>query len=268
MRLGLFSDVHGNLPALEAVLDRLSADEVTHHVCAGDLVGYGAQPNECIALLRELGARCIAGNHDLIATGRLSDDGVGPLARETLHWTSGALTASSREYLHQLPVTLELQHVLVAHGSIGDPRVRIRNDRQAAEQLAAMNALNPALRVLILGHTHTPLLYSDRRARLAVREGDAVQLAASDRHLLNPGAVGQARERRVRARCLVLDLDGGWARFWALGYDVSACERALRAEGLPPRTYHLKPPRLHARARRYARSLWGRARRMRVERAR
>ncbi len=256
MRLGLFSDVHGNLHALEAVLERLAAENVTHHVCAGDLVGYGPHPNECVALLRESGVRCVAGNHDLIATNRLSDDGIGSLARETLRWTSSALTASTRAYLSQLPLTLEWQRMLIAHGAVADPRVRVRNGEQAAEQVAAMTARDPTLRMLILGHTHRPLVYGERRGPLAVRAGHPIALAAAERYLLNPGAVGQARERRARARCLIVDLDQGWANFLAFQYDTSACERALRAQGLPSGTYHMKPSALHTRARRYARSTW------------
>lgn len=256
MRLGLFSDVHGNLQALEAVLERLAADNVTHHVCAGDLVGYGPQPNECVALLRESGVCCVAGNHDLIATGRLGDEGISPLARETLRWTSSALTASTRAYLSQLPLIFRWQHLLIAHGAITDPRVRVRNGEQAAEQLATMTARDSTLRMLILGHTHRPLIYGERRGPLAVRVGRPVALSAAERYLLNPGAVGQSRERRVRARCVILDLDEGWANFQALQYDLPACERVLRAHGLPAGTYHLKPTALPKRARRYLRSAW------------
>ncbi len=256
MRLGVFSDVHGNLPALQAVLEQMAADDVTHYVCSGDLVGYGPQPNECVALLREIEVKCVAGNHDLIATGRLSDDGIGPLARQTLRWTTGALAAETRAYLSELPVTLKWQHMLITHGAIANPRVRIRNSREAAEQLVAMTSLDPALRFLILGHTHRPLVYSDQRAGGAVRSVHAVEMAGTGRYVLNPGAVGQARERRVRARCLIVDLDEGWASFRAVRYDLRACEHALRASGLPAGTYHLKPTPLPTRLRRRARSVW------------
>ena len=119
MRLGVFADVHGNLPALRAVLDVLAAERVDGYLCAGDLVGYGAQPNECVELVAELRATCVAGNHDLMATGRLDDDGIGPLARDTV--TAAALEPFARAYLSELPLTAVAHDVLVAHGSVAIP---------------------------------------------------------------------------------------------------------------------------------------------------
>src|SRR5688572_30513028 len=103
MRLGVIADIHGNLHALEAAFATLNREGVDGYVCLGDLVGYGAFPNECVERVAETGAVCVAGNHDLIALGRLPDDQCIPLARHSLEWTSRQLTPASRDYLSRLP---------------------------------------------------------------------------------------------------------------------------------------------------------------------
>src|SRR5215208_6143592 len=115
MRYGVISDVHGNLAAL-AELRGLSVDA---YACAGDLVGYGPQPNECVDAVRRLGAASVAGNHDLIAVGALSEDRCERLARNSLRWTREALDADTRTFLAGLPRRLALPGgVVVAHGSL------------------------------------------------------------------------------------------------------------------------------------------------------
>ena len=97
MRFAILSDIHGNLPALEAALELFARAGVDRYLCAGDLVGYGPFPNECVERIAELGAVCVAGNHDLIALGRLSDDRCIPLARNSLRWTREVLTPATRD---------------------------------------------------------------------------------------------------------------------------------------------------------------------------
>jgi len=261
MRLGVLSDIHGNLHALRNVLELLESEGVTRYLCAGDLVGYGPWPNECIDVIRGLDATCVAGNHDLIAVGRLDDAGISALARRTLQWTASALRPSGRAYLNGLPLETVSDGVLIAHGAIGDPRERVQTIAQAQEQLEAMNAIDPALHVLVLGHTHRPFAYGERRGTVLAGRRGSIRLPETERHLVNPGQVGQARQRRVVAHCLVLDLSEGRAHFHAVPYDVAACERDLRKQGLPPGTYHHEPPALHKRARRFVRHRMRRAQR-------
>jgi predicted phosphodiesterase len=238
------------------VLSALASERVDAYLCAGDLVGYGPHPNECVEAVMELGAACVAGNHDLIATGRLVHEGIGDLARRTLEWTAGVLDPSVRDHLAQLPLELVSHDVRLTHGALGDPRLKIRTGAQAAGQLEAMAAQHPAQRILVLGHTHVPFAYAERRGPLPAGRSATLLVPASERHLLNPGGTGQSRERRVLAHGIVLDLDERRATFLAVPYDFAACDRDLRRAGLPQRTYHLKPTPLHRRARRYARRLF------------
>jgi predicted phosphodiesterase len=247
VRYGVISDVHGNLPALEAVLSELRGQGVDAYVCAGDLVGYGPQPNECVEVIRRLGAACVAGNHDLIAVGALSEDGCERLARDSLRWTRAALDDATAKFLAELPRCLELPGgVVIAHGSLNDPQEYVLRVDQAAAQLRLLADELPAAGILVVGHTHRAFATDGVRASPPVGARRCVPLKGSGRWLLNPGAVGQSRERRIRARFVVLDLEREEATFHAVRYDVRRSRALLRSHGLPPGSIHLPPWRLKA----------------------
>jgi len=233
MRVALIADVHANLPALEAVLreaERAGADGL---LCAGDLVGYGPFPNECIARVRGAATACVAGNHDLIALGRLTDDRCVPSAKQTLAWTRTVLSDDARAYLQSLPGQTRAADVLLAHGSLDDPEEYVASEARAREELRRAEAP-----VLVLGHTHRPALWRVN--------GSA---------LVNPGAVGHSRGLRTRASFALLE--DGEVAFRSVEYDVGRCRDALRTLGLPPSAY-----RLPVTPRRIARALERRARRV------
>jgi predicted phosphodiesterase len=155
MRIGLLSDVHANLFALRAAVARLQAEGVDAWVCAGDLVGYGAHPNECVETIAELEPTCVAGNHELMMLEALPVDRAGWLARRSIGWTRGVVRADVRAYLAALPRTATVAGMAVAHGSPGDPEEYVRTDERAAALLSSLSAEQ----LLVLGHTHRPWLY-------------------------------------------------------------------------------------------------------------
>jgi predicted phosphodiesterase len=246
MRYGLISDIHGNLAALRAAVSFLSDAGVDGYLCPGDVVGYGPQPNECVEILASLPAHCVAGNHDLIATGRLTDEHIGALARRTLEWTRSVLEPGARAWLEALPQRAEVPGAVVAHGSLTDPRRYISTDKLAAQQLALL-AQEETARILVLGHTHRATAFGERSGRVLDSEPRTIALSDAERWLLNPGAIGQSRRRGVHAWVAVLDLDRRSAAFHALPYDVDATRTELLRHGLPPSAVHL-PPRRWPRA--------------------
>jgi predicted phosphodiesterase len=253
MRYGVLADVHGNLHALRAVVDVLERAGVDRFLVAGDLVGYGPEPNRCVEVVAALDSLCVAGNHDLIVLGRLSDDRCIPMARETLRWSRQVLSDDALAFLSQLPLRCVAPGgVVVAHGSLDDPQAYTTRPDEAERQLAGLGATADDARLLILGHTHRPWAFRPSTGRLPTRR--PVALARDEPMLLNPGAVGQSRELRARARCMLLDLDAGQATFLALPYDISGCRAALVRAGLPARSYHLRPSPLGA-ARRVVRGV-------------
>jgi predicted phosphodiesterase len=244
MRYGVISDVHGNAHALDAVLRALEPLAIDRLICPGDLVGYGPRPSECVERVAALDPIAVAGNHDLMAVGRLPMDGLGTLPRQTLEWTREMLSVEARSYLERLPLTAEADDgtVVVAHGSLADPADYVQDRAAAAAQLSALVERFPGARTMLLGHTHRPLAVSADGAAPAA-DGE-VALADHDRPwLLNAGSVGQARERRPLARALVLDTERATASFIAVSYDVRATRQELREAGLPPHACHLAPGR-------------------------
>jgi predicted phosphodiesterase len=233
---------------LRVALAALSNEGCDRLLCPGDLVGYGPFPNECVELLAESEAVCVAGNHDLMAIERLELP-ANRLVRVTNEWTRGVLGADARHYLEGLPPIVELEGLVMAHGSLRDPTVYVIRER-AGEEVARFAEAYPDASLLVLGHTHTPLAFGDRRGSVLEGRDGRVAIEHDERLLVNPGSVGQPREWRPVVRWAVIDLDAGEVRYAESGYDDGSVRDALRERGLPPDACHRRPsPRQLARRR-------------------
>ena len=162
----MFADIHGNLPALRSAVDRLHSEGMDRFLCAGDVVGYGPSPDECVELIAGLDALALHGNHDLIALGRLSDERCIPLARASLDWTRRRLglplarMARGAAGSHSFGV----DQVIMAHGSLDDPQCYVRDGILASRELGRVaDRVAGGKRVLILGHTHVARAWDARR---------------------------------------------------------------------------------------------------------
>ena len=245
MRYGVLSDIHGNLAALESALAALRREGVDGFLCTGDLVGYGPRPNECVETVAEIGAVCVAGNHELLALDRLPEPDLSPLARETLPWTRDALRDDVRCFLSQLPLRAETpESIVLTHASLRDPQQRVIQPAAAREQLGLLASEHPGARFLLVGHTHRPWVYGAAQGPRQLGPEGWVDLRRDGSYLLNPGSVGQSRslELRARARFMLLDLEARRAKFFAIDYDVQRCREELRRAGLPMHAYHRRPP--------------------------
>jgi predicted phosphodiesterase len=243
VRIGVIADIHANAHALDAVLTFLSTQELDRYVCAGDLVGYGPMPNECVRRVLELPGVCVAGNHDLIVLGRLSDERCIPLAKASLRWTHDVLEDDVRALLGSLPLGATIDGIAVRHGSLADPQEYLATEGQARACLDQLAATLPTANIVVVGHTHRPLAVSRRRGTLLRSGVGQVGLPPDEPILLNPGAVGQSRSADPRARVVVLDTATRAASFHALDYDVEGCRRALQQRGLPAGSCHLRGSR-------------------------
>ncbi|RFU22379.1 metallophosphoesterase family protein [Geodermatophilus marinus] len=242
MRTGVLSDVHANLPALQAALTALRRRGVDRLLVAGDLVGYGGQPNECVTALAEAGAQCVLGNHDLFVLDRLPPTRFPSYARRSADVHRALLSADVRSWLESLPTTLRAGRVLMTHGSLDSPEEYIFRERRAQELLARLPVEAPGADVLVLGHTHQPWLVEAGRGTVPARRAGRPARTA---RLLNPGSVGQSRqrERRPVARFAVLDDATGAVEFLHADFDVAASRAGLARHGLPDRCLHAPPAR-------------------------
>lgn len=233
MRYLVISDIHANLPALEAALaDAPAHDDV---ICLGDLVGYGPDPNECVARVRDLGATSLAGNHDWGVLGKLDLGAFNPEARAANRWTQQALTADSRDYLDDLGPRAELEEITLVHASPREPVWEYVLDTGVARACFG----HFSTRICLIGHSHVPLAYvcdkeHDRVAGVIVEPGDQVPLK-EHRLMVNPGSVGQPRDGDPRASYAILDTQEWTWRIRRVAYPIAQVQARMREHKLPSR---------------------------------
>ncbi len=210
MRLAIISDIHANLEALHATLHDISQQRVDRIVCLGDIVGYNANPAECIALLRAAEALCVAGNHDRAVAGQLPTGGFPAFAVQAITWTRRQLDADALGFLAGLPSLLNVQNGLIAvHGalhSIGEREtLYLDTDQRRRLSFAALAAHPSGAPICAFGHTHRLGIYEFPSGRELAPDEDDVALRAGSLYLVNPGTVGQPRSAERRATFIVLD---------------------------------------------------------------
>jgi predicted phosphodiesterase len=231
MRIAVISDIHANLPALDAVLGAVAAEGVDQLWCLGDLVGYGPHPNECVGLVRDRASICLVGNHDLAVVGRLELDLFGGAAGAAARWTRTVLDDDARTFLVGLEPTARAQGVALAHGSPRDPVWEyVLTDATAKAAFASVE--EP---LVLVGHSHVALAVAHGRRGPSggpARSGTEVALDTG-RHLLNPGSVGQPRDGDPRAAWLVIDTEAARATFRRTVYPVEQTQAAMREVELP-----------------------------------
>ncbi|HMD88009.1 MAG TPA: metallophosphoesterase family protein [Anaerolineaceae bacterium] len=233
MRVLIISDIHGNLPALDAVLQ--DANPVDATWCLGDLVGYGPNPNECIERVRSLPKSiCVLGNHDAAALGQIDLQAFNREARFSARWTQEHLSPESLEFLRNLPEVVQYGDVTLTHGSPRNPVWEYLLDTNTA----TINFEYFGTKICLVGHTHLPIVYyapngNQKTEWNIIKVGEPTKITR--RAIINPGSVGQPRDHDPRAAYAIFDpLENIWeAR--RLIYDVSETQKRIYAAGLPER---------------------------------
>jgi diadenosine tetraphosphatase ApaH/serine/threonine PP2A family protein phosphatase len=232
VRYAIFSDVHGNLQALQSVLERMDELRVDRRICLGDIVGYGGDPGACIRTIRQSGAQCVAGNHDCAVLGTADLDSFNSQARAAVLWTRTVLGEDDCAFLSDLPPVIREDDTLFVHASPHEPdRWHYVFTRDQADR--ALESFEET--VCVIGHTHRPLAAARRAAepcRLSV-PGE-IRIDPDIRYVINAGSVGQPRDGDPDACFLLMDRDEGTARIERVPYDIEGAERAIRNAGLPP----------------------------------
>jgi diadenosine tetraphosphatase ApaH/serine/threonine PP2A family protein phosphatase len=232
MRIALLSDVHGNLPAFEAVLADVDGSGADQLWCLGDLVGYGAEPDGCVELARDRCEVCLAGNHDMVVTGEIDIADFAPSAATAAAWTRERIGADALSFLRGLSPTEAGREIGLYHASPRDPVWEYVLSEWQAED--CMDLMEP--RVGAIGHSHVALWFrrsgeepvdgakADARLELDLSEG---------RWLINPGGVGQPRDGDPRAAWLLLDTEEWKAQWRRVEYPIDEAARAIERAGLP-----------------------------------
>ncbi|HEY7024874.1 MAG TPA: metallophosphoesterase family protein [Candidatus Limnocylindrales bacterium] len=231
MRIAVLSDIHGNLPALEAVLAALKPYDAIWQL--GDIVGYGPQPDEVVARLVDEGATGVRGNHDAAAIGQLDTDSFNDDARAAVEWTAERITPRTRDWLAALPERSVEQPFTLVHGSPRDPTWEyVFTASVARGNLSAFSTDH-----CLVGHTHIPVVYRDKNGRMEgiqIDAGDKLKLS-SQRSIVNPGSVGQPRDGDPRASAMLLDTDEQTLEWRRVEYPIAAVQKLMAAHKLPAR---------------------------------
>jgi len=231
VRTLIISDIHANASALDSVLK--AAGEVDAVWCLGDVVGYGPDPNECIARLKDLrGLVCLQGNHDAAAIGNLSLDGFNVEARSSIEWLRNCLSPDSLAFLKKLQPRSEENGVTLAHASPRQPVLEYLLDSYSASE----NFNYFSTDYCFVGHTHVPVLFFLRSKVVDLQVPLAnTQTELKRRCIANPGSVGQPRDRDPRAAFAVFDDETEAWDYRRVEYDIATVQARMRAAGLPDR---------------------------------
>jgi predicted phosphodiesterase len=229
MRFAIFSDTHSNLEALEAVLADARERRCTHFVCLGDIVGYNANPHECVERIRELDCPTVKGNHDEQASLPLSTSDFNELAERAIQWTRDNLTEEDKQWLRELPLQKKVRDFTIVHATLDTPAQwgYVFNNLDAAASFTYQHTT-----VCFFGHTHVPMVFiRDEGVR---REWiDHIRIEPTKKYLINMGSVGQPRDGNWRAAYCIYDIENNLVEQLRVKYDLAVAQQKIIKAGLP-----------------------------------
>ena len=237
MLCAILGDIHANLQALEAVLADAREYGCGEFHCLGDVVGYNANPAECVEIVRNLPGACVLGNHDEAAAGAEGLQDFSPNAAASIEWTRGQLSADHKAWLSELRPQRQIRNTTFVHATLDSPTSwgYVRTPAEAEMSLACQRTP-----LCFIGHTHVPKAFGQGIGELLLFDqnsetGEGIQLPKSPKLLINAGSVGQPRDGDWRAAYLIHDEESGGLWLRRVEYDVEAARNAVLAAGLPPR---------------------------------
>ncbi len=235
MRYAVISDIHSNLESLTAFFKKIDTLDVDKIICLGDIVGYNANPNECIDLIRKRGVLCIMGNHDSRAAGLEEPADMNLLAANAVLWTRTILTEENREFLKNLPRSiLEDKKFLAVHGWINDTDEYILGAKDALRNFELLKEYGK-INLCFFGHTHVAISYLHVEGSVVLNVDTELKITKGISYLVNPGGLGQPRDRDPSAPFLVYDTKKSGITFYRVEYDIQATTEKIIKAGLPER---------------------------------
>lgn len=231
MKFAIIADIHANLEALEVVLADAKDQQVTHYACLGDVVGYNANPKECLDIIRGMGMPCVKGNHDEYCSADGALDGFNPAAAQAVEWTRSQLTEDDRKWLRELRYLRLVTSFSIVHATLDGPQRwgYVFDKHQAAASFTYQNTA-----ICFFGHTHVPVAF----VRDSVVRGGSYskfRVEPGRKYFVNVGSVGQSRDGVAKATYVVYDMVGQSIELRRLDYDMAKTQAKIIAAGLPKR---------------------------------
>lgn len=233
MRYGVISDIHSNLEAFEAVLGSMERDGVDQYMCAGDIVGYGADPSGCIKIAVSIKpSGIVAGNHDLGTVGAFDLEYFNDHARTAAEWTAGVLSPEEKIYLGSLRLVYRGDDLEMVHGSLSDPQ---EFGYIASEDDAFMTFQLMAGSVCFIGHSHIPGIFVQNGDVARFTGAGKARIEDGKKYIINAGSVGQPRDGDPRASYVIYDTNGMTVEIKRVEYDIAGAAKKILKAGLPTR---------------------------------
>ena len=235
MRLAVFGDIHGNIEALNAVVEDMAGRHIHRYMCLGDMVGYGACPNECIEVIRSLPKmNCVLGNHDAAAVWRYSPYSMTKDAKEVILWTIDQLYEENSRFLQQLPVMQVAGNLCFVHANPYNPEAY----RYVINKKYAMRSFASARRqITFIGHSHRPVVITRKNffqvTFESVHGSKCIPADVKKKQIINAGSVGQPRDGDPRACYCIFDTRENRLEFHRIEYDIQAAADKIKINGLP-----------------------------------
>ena len=231
MKYAVIADIHANLEALQVVLEDTRNQNCTHYCCVGDVVGYNANPKECLDIIRDSGMPCVKGNHDEYCSSDEYLEGFNPHAAEAVTWTRKQLSAADRLWLREMKYVKLVASFSMVHATLDGPqRWGYVFDKLAAA--ASFTYQNTS--VCFFGHTHVPVAFV-RDSMVRGGTYSKFKVEPGKKYFVNVGAVGQPRDGNPKAAYVIYDMDEGSIELRRLDYDIPKAQKKILAAGLPPR---------------------------------
>ena len=231
MKYAVIADIHSNLEAFEVVLQDSKDQKCTHYCCVGDVVGYGANPHECLELVRTMGMPVVKGNHDEYCSTEDDLEGFNPHAAHAVIWTREKLTKEERQWLRDLKYVRLVGSFSMVHATLDGPQ---RWGYVFDKLMAAASFTYQNTSVCFFGHTHVPVAF----IRDSVVRGGTYskfKVESGRKYFVNVGSVGQPRDNNPKAAYVIYDLQEGTIEIRRLDYDIRKAQEKILAAGLPPR---------------------------------
>ena len=232
MRFAVFGDIHSNLEALRAVLADAEAHACTHFVCLGDIVGYNANPHECVEIIRSLDCPVVMGNHDEQAAVENIQENFNPLAEEAINWTRDHLTEDDKKWLRELELVRQVRDFTIVHATLETPHKwgYVFNQLDAAASFSYQHT-----NVCFYGHTHAPRCYvTDGTAIKGLPLGRLI-IESNKKYFINVGSVGQPRDGDWHASYCIYTPSEHLVELRRIEYDINTAQDKIVDAGLPQR---------------------------------
>jgi diadenosine tetraphosphatase ApaH/serine/threonine PP2A family protein phosphatase len=231
MRYAVFADIHSNLQALTAVIDNCKKEAIDEYFCAGDMVGYGASPQECVDKIKSLCKVTVAGNHDWASVELFPEEYFNPYAKRAVSWTKSILNKSGGDFLRSLPLVHQNEFFTLTHASLDEPR--------DFNYVTDIESARPTLDLLengvcFIGHTHIAGIFiQDKEGGIKYQHASRIPIKPANRYIINSGSVGQPRDHNPKASYAIYDTKNKTLDIKRVDYDIHAAREKIIASGLP-----------------------------------